>query len=199
MLANKHALSQILGGKQTMQHFNVDRAFDNDGVPDSNTVFQLNFGVDDAKCLVSGVAVANSLLANVNVAMNIALDSKLITGDTYLSDPQDKIFIYQLPGSFVRRTSINNADYEYDKMVMNKTVSGTPGVFVIGSGTLAAAESIPWSGTTSSIRDNLVVYVRDKGAFLNTKRIIAQSNLSKRNSHIKSDYDRYWRRCASGN
>jgi hypothetical protein len=142
----------------------VDRAFDNDGVPDNNTVFQLNFGVDDAKCLVSGVAVANSLLANVNVAMNIALDSKLITGDTYLSDPQDKIFIYQLPGSFVRRTSINNADYEYDKMVMNKTVSGTPGVFVIGSGTLAAAESIPWSGTTSSIRDNLVVYVRDKGA-----------------------------------
>lgn len=141
----------------------LDRPFDNLGVPDSNTVFQLNFGVDDAECIVSGVAVANSLLANVNVAMNVAIDSKLITGDVVLSESQDKVFIYPLPGTFVKRTSINNVDYEYDKSILNKAVSATPGVFIIGSGDLSTA-TIPWSGTTSSIRDNLVVIVRDKGA-----------------------------------
>ena len=98
----------------------LDRPFDNLGVPDSNTVFQLNFGVDDAECIVSGLAVANSLLANVNTAMNVAIDSKLISGDVVLSEPQDKVFIYQLPGTFVARTSINNVDYEHDKAILNK-------------------------------------------------------------------------------
>ena len=141
----------------------LDRPFDNLGVPDSNTVFQLNFGVDDAECIVSGLAVANSLLANVNTAMNVAIDSKLISGDVVLSEPKDKVFIYQLPGTFVARTSINNVDYEHDKAILNKTVSvGSPGVFIIGAGDLSTA-TIPWSGTTSSIRQNLVIAVRDNG------------------------------------
>jgi hypothetical protein len=142
----------------------LDRPFDNLGVPDSNTVVQLNFGVDDAECIVGGVAVANSLLANINVAMNVSIDSKLITGDVVLEDSTNQTFIYELPGTFVQRTSINNADYNYDKVILDRTVSGSPGIFVIDSGVLAASESIPWAGTTSSIRDNLVVMVRNKGS-----------------------------------
>lgn len=143
----------------------LDRPFDNLGVPDSNTVVQLNFGVDDAECIVGGVAVANSLLANVNVAMNVSIDSKLINGDVVLEDSTNQTFIYELPGTFVQRTSINNADYIYDKVILNRTpVSGSPGVFTIDGTALSADESIPWARTNSSIRDNLIVMVRDKGS-----------------------------------
>lgn len=142
----------------------LDRPFDNNGIPDANTVIQLNFGIDDAESIVAGVAVANSLLANVNTAMNVSLDSKLINGDVVLDDSENKTFIYQLPGNFVQRTSLNNVDYEHEKILLNRTVaSGKPGVFIVGSGALSADESIPWSGTTSSIRDNLIVIVRDNG------------------------------------
>lgn len=139
----------------------LDRPFDNLGIPDSNTVVQLNFGVDDIDCVVSGVAVANALLANVNVAMNVSIDSRLINGDAFISEPTNKTFIYPLPGTYVKRSSINNADYQFDKILFNQTVQSSPGVFTINfNGT---TELIPWTNTTSSVRDNLVVIVRDKG------------------------------------
>lgn len=143
----------------------LDRPFDNNGIPDSNTVIQLNFGIDDAECITGGVAVANSLLANINVAMNVSINSKLINGDVVVEDPTNKTFIYPLPANFVERTSINNADYSYDKIILDRTVSSTPGVFIIGStfGGLSQDESIPWARTTSSIRNNLIVIVRDNG------------------------------------
>jgi hypothetical protein len=138
----------------------LDRPFDNNGVPDADTVIQLNFGIDDAECVVGGVAVANSLLANINVAMNVSIDSKLINGDVVLDDSTNKIFIYPLPGEFVKRTSINNADYSYDKLILNHTYSTSAGVFRVD---LSGNEFVDWSSTTSSIRDNLVIMVRDNG------------------------------------
>lgn len=169
----------------------LDRPFDNNGIPDANTVVQLNFGVDDAECIVGGIAVANSLIANINVAMNVSIDSKLINGDVVLDDTENKTFIYPLPANFVQRLSINNVDYEYDKIFLDRTVaSGQPGIFIVGSGALSAAESIPWAGTTSSIRDNLVVIVRDNGGSTTPNGAILQltsSNLTVTSGQITID------------
>lgn len=143
-------------------HFYLDRPFNNLGVPDANTVVQFNFGIKDAKSFCSGPVVANTLATNANVAFDVALQSTLINNQTFIEDPQRNLLIFKLPGTFVRRSSLNNADYTHGKYIADRSNTGNPGEFTIAQGSgLENFETIAWADSTSAIQDNLIFIVRN--------------------------------------
>jgi len=141
----------------------LDRPFDNSGVPDSNTVIQLNHHIEHAESFVSGVSVNDLTKANVNCAMNVSIVSKYLTGEASLEDKIKTGLIFRLPANYIARSSLNNADYNYNKFLTRPNTSQN--VFIVGTsgGGLDAFESIPWADSTSAIQDNLIVVVRDDG------------------------------------
>ena len=149
-------------------HFYLDRPFDNLGVPDSNTVVQFNFGIKDAKSFCSGPVVANTLATNANVAFDVALQSTLVNNETFIEDPKRNLLIFKLPGTFVRRTSLNNADYRHAKYIADRSNTGNPGEFTIAQGSgLENFETIDWADSTSAVQDNLVFIVRNNNGNTN--------------------------------
>jgi len=143
-------------------HFYTDRPFDNEGVPDANTVVQFNFGVKDAKSFCSGPVVSNGLALFANATMNVALQSTLITNESFIDDPKRNQLIFKLPATFVRRTSLNNTDYVHSKYIADRSNTGNPGEFTVAQGSgLENFETIAWADSTSAIQDNLIFVVRD--------------------------------------
>jgi len=142
--------------------FTLDRPFDNSGVPDSNTVLQLNYNFEHAESIVAGPSVNDVTRANANSSMNVSIVSKFITGEATLEDKIKTGLIFRLPANYISRSSLNNADYNYNKFVPNRGNTSTPGQFALSQGSgLETYESIPWADSTSAIQDNLIVVVRD--------------------------------------
>lgn len=144
----------------------LDSAFDNNGIADSNTVIQLNYGIADADSIIAGVIVgANNLVTpNANVTMNVSSVGRLTDGSTYITDPTNYKLIFPLPGNYVRRGSLNNVDHIYNKLIPNRANSGTAGQFILSQGSgLETFETIPFADSTGAIQDNLIVVVRDNG------------------------------------
>jgi hypothetical protein len=143
-------------------HFYLDRPFNNAGIPDANTVVQFNYGVKDAKSFCSGPVVANTLATNANAAFDVALQSTLINNQTFIEDPKRNLLIFKLPGTFVRKGSLNNADYSHAKYIADRSNTGNPGEFIIAQGSgLENFETIAWADSTSAIQDNLIFVVRN--------------------------------------
>jgi hypothetical protein len=140
----------------------LDAPFDNNGVADANSVVSLNFHFDHAESFVAGPAVANTLATVANASMNVALNSKYLGGETAVEERLRNGLIFKLPGSYIRRSSLNNSDYNSNKYIPNRSNTGTAGVFSISQGSgLENYETIPWADATSAIQDNLIVIVRD--------------------------------------
>ena len=151
--------SNLLNGNVV---FTLDRAFENNGVPDVNTVIQLNHHIDHAESFVAGPAVANVLAPVANASMNVSSLSKYLTGEVSLEDRSRNKLIFRLPANYVRRTSLNNSDYNYNKIILNRGNTGVQSTFALSQGSgLETFETIPWSDSTGSIQDNLVVFVRN--------------------------------------
>lgn len=138
----------------------LDKSFDNNGVADANTVVQLNYGLDDADSFIAGPAVAaNNLVSPIaNASMNVSSVSRLADGSTFASDPLNNRLIFQLPGNYTKQGSLNNVDYYYNKLIANKSNTGTGGQFTV---TLSSPETFSFVDTTSSIQSNMIVIVRD--------------------------------------
>lgn len=159
----------VSGQTRTIQRYDgasrtafLDRNFDNGGIPDANSVISFNFDFAHAESFVAGPCVANTIAAVANASMNIALNSKYLDGETAVEDRLNSGLIFELPGSYIRRTSINNADFNHNKFISNRSNTGTGGVFIISQGNgLETYETIPWADTTSAVQDNLIVIVRD--------------------------------------
>lgn len=152
-------VASYVGSTRTLT---LDRNFDNDGVPDTNSVVQLNYGIDDAEAVLSGAVVSNTLATVANASMNVSLDSKLINGDVVVEEFSRNKLIFNLPARYVKRGSLNNVDYNYNKIILNRANTGTAGQFAISQGSgLETFETIPWADSTSSIQDNLIVVVRN--------------------------------------
>ena len=149
-------------------HFYLDRPFNNAGVPDANTVLQFNFGVKDAKSFCSGPVVANTLATNANVAFDVALQSTLVNNQTVIEDPKRNSLIFKLPATFIRRLSLNNADYVHSKYIGDRGNTGTPGEFTVTQGNpFESFETIAWADSTSAIQDNLIFVVRNNNGNTN--------------------------------
>jgi hypothetical protein len=140
----------------------LDAPFNNNGVADGNTVVSFNYHFDHAESLVAGPAVGNSVAKVANASMNVALNSKYLGGETAVEERIKNALIFKLPGNYIKRSSINNADYNSTKFLPNRSNNGTGGVFAISQGSgLESYETIPWADSTSSVQDNLIVIVRD--------------------------------------
>lgn len=141
----------------------LDRAFDEGAVAISGEVVQLNYSLKDMECLMEANAAGSGV---VNASANISVQSRLINGDVSTFENDDKVLVYRLPKSYVKRGNntvdgIDNVDYNFVKyQSINSTVSSRVFRF-----TLEAHETIPWSVTESNARDNLIVVARqDNGA-----------------------------------
>lgn len=142
--------------------FHLDRSFDNNGVPDSNTVIQLNYDIDHAESFIAGPSVSNVLVAVANASMNVSSVSKLITGEASLEDKQRNSLVFRLPATYVSRATLNNSDYNYNKVILNRSNTGTANQFALSQGSgLETFETIPFADSTGAIQDNLIVVVRD--------------------------------------
>ena len=141
----------------------IDRAFDNGGIPDANTVIQLNHHLDHAESFVAGPSVGNVVAAVANASMNVSIVSKYLTGEASLEDKIKTGLIFRLPANYVARSTLNNADYNFNKFLTRPNTSAN--VFIVGtSGAgLDSFESIPWADSTGAIQDNLIVIVKDNG------------------------------------
>jgi hypothetical protein len=141
----------------------IDRAFDNNGIPDVNTVIQFNHHLDHAESFVAGPSVSNVVAAVANASMNVSIVSKYLTGEASLEDKIKTGLIFRLPANYVARSSLNNADYNYNKFLTRPNTSAN--IFIVGtSGAgLDSFESIPWADATGAIQDNLIVIVKDNG------------------------------------
>jgi len=144
--------------------FVMDRPFDNFGIADVNTVFQMNFSIDHARSFISGPVVANVLNTNANSSMNVSSLSIGRNGFTVLEDKLRNTLLFRLPARYIRRTSLNNSDYNYTKLIPLKSASPANTFTLAAGGDLASYESIPWADSTASVQDNLIVIVRDNGA-----------------------------------
>jgi len=144
----------------------LDSNFDNSGIADSNTVVQLNYGIADADSFIAGPAVAaNNLIAPIaNASMNVSSVGRLTDGSTYINEPTNYKLIFPLPGNYTKRSSLNNVDYIYNKLVPNRANSSTVGQFILTQGAgLESFETIPFADSTGAIRDNLIVIVKNNG------------------------------------
>jgi hypothetical protein len=120
--------------------------------------------MDHAESIIAGPLVGNNRAAVANSSMNIALNSKYLGGETAVEERLKNGFIFKLPGAYIKRTSLNNADYNHVKYIANRSkTGGSTGVFSLsqGDGLVTGVETIPWADTTSSIQDNLIMVVRD--------------------------------------
>jgi hypothetical protein len=145
-------------------YFILDRPFDNFGIADANTVFQMNFSIDNARSFISGPVVANALNTNANTSMNVSSLSIARSGFTTVQDKIRNTLLFRLPAKYIRRTSLNNSDYNYTKLIPLKSASPANTFTLAAGGDLQSYESIPWADSTASIQDNLIVIVRDNGA-----------------------------------
>ncbi len=142
--------------------FQIDRAFDNNGIPDANTVIQLNHHIDHAESFIAGPSVTNVVAAVANASMNVSIISKLQTGEAGLEDKIKTGFIFRLPATYIARSSLNNCDYNHNKIILNRANTGTANQFALSQGSgLETFETIPWADSTSAVQDNLIVVVRD--------------------------------------
>jgi hypothetical protein len=144
----------------------LDSPFDNNGIADANSVIQLNYSIADADSIIAGVAVAanNLVTPNANASMNVSSVGRLTDGSTYLTDPQNHKLIFKLPGSYSKRGSLTNVDYIYNKLIQNRSNTTTVGQFQLTTSSgLESYETIPFADTTSAIRDNLILVVRNNG------------------------------------
>jgi hypothetical protein len=141
--------------------FVLDRPFDNFGIADANTVFQMNFSIDNARSFVSGPVVSNALNTIANTSMNVSSLSIARNGYTVLEDKLRNTLLFRLPARYIRRTSVNNADYNYTKFIPLKSASPANTFTLAAGGDLESYESIPWADSTAAIQDNLIMVVRD--------------------------------------
>lgn len=146
----------------------LDSPFDNNGVADVNSVVQLDFDMAHAESFIAGPSVANVLVAVANASMNVSIESQYVGGETVVEDKLRNGLIFQLPGNYIKRASLNNADYNYNKIVLNRANTGTDGQFALAQGAgLETFETIPFPDSTAAIRDNLIVVVRDNNGNTN--------------------------------
>ena len=103
--------------------FVLDRPFDNFGIADANTVFQMNFSIDHAKSFVSGPVVSNVLTTNANASVNVSSYSLTRERYTKVEDKLRNTLIFRLPARYIRRSSLNNSDYNYTKYIPNRSAS----------------------------------------------------------------------------
>ena len=140
----------------------LDTPFDNGGIVDVNSVVQLDFDMSHAESFISGPSVSNVLVAAANASMNISIQSQKTGGETVAEDKSRNAMIFQLPGNYIKRASLNNADYNYNKIVLNRSNTGTSNIFALSQGAgLETFETVPFADSTRAIQDNLIVIVRD--------------------------------------
>lgn len=140
--------------------------FENNGIPDANTVVQLNYGLADADSFVAGPAVKsdNLVVPGANSSMNVSSVGRLSNGETYAVEPKKSRLIFALPGNYTKRGSLNNVDYYYNKILQNRSNTSVGGQFILTQGSgLETFETIAFSDSTSAIQQNLIVVVRDNG------------------------------------
>ena len=143
----------------------LDRAFDNNGMPDNNTVIQLNFHMDHAESFIAGPVVANAKALGANTTMNVSIQSKYVTGEASLEERTRTALIFPLPRTYAKRSTLNNADYNHNKILLARdpTAPGS-GIFRIAQGQgLSSFETIPWADSNSAVQDNLIAIVKDDG------------------------------------
>lgn len=145
---------------------NLDRAFDENAVPAVGTVIQLNFGVQDLKCLIK----PNTSATLANAHANISVQSTLLDGSTEMFEPSDKKLIFRLPQNTVKK-GLRNVEYTHQKYIQ---ATGGP-TFTLP---LATYEERPWSITNSNIEDNLIVVVRQSSNATFTVGSIPKLNTS---------------------
>jgi hypothetical protein len=140
----------------------LDTPFDNNGIADANSVVQIDFDMAHAESFIAGPSVSNVLVAGANASMNISIQSQKTGGETVAEDKSRNAMIFQLPGNYIKRASLNNADYNYNKIVLNRSNTGTSNIFALSQGAgLESFETIPFADSTRAIQDNLIVIVRD--------------------------------------
>lgn len=139
-----------------------DRNFDGLQNPDANSVVSLNFNFFNAESFVGGPITANNLATAADVSMNVSSLSKYLGGETAVEERLKNGLIFKLPGSYIKRSSIDNCDYNHNKFIPNRSpTSSGSGIFQISQGSgLGSSETIPWADSTSSVQDNLIVIVR---------------------------------------
>jgi hypothetical protein len=178
----------------------LDRAFDDGAkvggaVANATSVVQLSFKIDHAEAFVSGPAVANTQTAGSNTSMNVSVYSKYTTGETSPEEPKKNALIFTLPRGFAKRGSINNCDYIHNKLIQNRppTSSGS-GIFEIAAGqglVSGGFETLPWADSTSSIQDNLIVVVKDRGSETGVQNgdvlQLTSANITKTNDSLTID------------
>jgi hypothetical protein len=146
----------------------LDTPFDNNGVADAQSVVQLDFDMSQAESFIAGPSVSNVLVAATNTSMNISIQSQYIGGETVVEDQLRSTMIFRLPGNYIRRTSLNNADYNYNKIILNRSNTGSANQFALTQGAgLETFETIPFTDSTAAIQDNLIVVVRDNNGNTN--------------------------------
>jgi hypothetical protein len=140
----------------------LDSNFDNGGVADANSVVQLDFHMEHAESFIAGPSVSNVLVAVANASMNISIQSQYVNGETVVEDKLRNTLLFKLPGDFTKRSSLNNADYTYNKIILNRANTGTANQFALSQGSgLETFETIPWADATAAVQDNLIAIVRD--------------------------------------
>lgn len=129
----------------------LDRSFDNGAIAAPGTVVQLNFGIKDLESFVEANGTSSA-----NAWANVALNSKLINGDTEPFDSLDRALIFKLPKNYVKYSTLDNIDYVQTKYI--EGINGSVGVFEVT--VEASYETIPWSITNSNIEQNLIAVVK---------------------------------------
>ena len=78
-----------------------------------------------------------------------------------LEDKLRNTMLFRLPARYIRRSSLNNSDYNYTKLIPFKSASPANTFTLSAGGDLASYESIPWADSTAAVQDNLIMIVRD--------------------------------------
>jgi hypothetical protein len=140
----------------TTQLAYLDRAWDDNAVPITNTVLQLNYGIENLKSWIK----ANATQTAANAHANIAIQSLLIDGKTEMFETSRRKTLFRLPQNTVKRGSLTGVEYNSIKYFAD--VAGTVGVnSVFTLGPLEQHEQVAFSSTNSNLEDNLLVIVRD--------------------------------------
>jgi hypothetical protein len=112
---------------------------------------RLNYAIKDAKSLAYAPGAQDSGWnedTSVYATMNVANDSKDSTGNTYLTDTNLNTMIFRLGQNYIANASINNADYEHRKVLLNQTFTSNGQITLSdGGGHLASGETFTFGRT----------------------------------------------------
>lgn len=144
-------------------------------LPDTTSVFSLNFGIDDLESIVARPLVGDFGADNLYkmqfattvpkyASMDISKLGKSTTANTLLYESSRNALVYKLPNSYIAQDSIVDVSYYNRRILQSQSFpSGTQTFTSGGFGVLTAGESFPY-GFTGAIdpivaNENITVIV----------------------------------------